>query len=435
MGVTFEIIVLLVLIIANGALAMAEIAVITARKARLQKRAEEGDEKARSALGLANDPGDFLSTVQIGITLVGVLAGAFGGATIANHLASLIATIPALAPYSTVVGVGIVVILITYFTLVLGELVPKRLALNNPEAIAMAVAHPMSILSRLTSPLVKLLSKSSEGVLHLMGVKPKNEPPVTEEEIRVMIDQGTRAGVFEEVEQDMVEAIFRLGDRRVGTLITPRTEVIWLDLDDPIEDIQRKIMSSDYSRFPVAQGSLDHVIGLVQAKDLLAKTFSGEPLNLKSVMVQPLYVPETMPAFKVLELFRESRVHTALVIDEYGGFQGLVSLFDIMEAIVGEIPEIGEITEPEIVQREDGSWLIDGKLPVDEFKVLFHLKGMPDQERNYYQTVGGFVMTYLGHVPEAGDHFEWSGLRFEVMDMDGLRVDKVLIVPGPEEKP
>jgi putative hemolysin len=435
MGLTFEIILLLVLIIANGALAMAEIAVISARKARLQKNAEEGDEKARAALRLAHDPGDFLSTVQIGITLVGVLAGAFGGATIAKHLSSALETIPVLAPYSAAVGVGIVVILITYFTLVLGELVPKRLALNNPEVIAMAVAQPMFTLSRLTSPLVKLLSKSSEGVLHLMGVKPKNEPPVTEEEIRVMIDQGTRAGVFEEVEQDMVEAIFRLGDRRVGTLITPRTEVIWLEVDDPIEDIQRKIMSSDYSRFPVAQGSLDHVIGLVQAKDLLAKTFSGEPLNLQEVMVQPLYVPETMPAFKVLELFRESRVHTALVIDEYGGFQGLVSLFDIMEAIVGEIPEIGEITEPEIRQREDGSWLIDGKLPVDEFKVLFHLKGMPDQERNYYQTLGGFVMTYLGHIPEAGDHFEWSGLRFEVMDMDGLRVDKVLIVPEPEEKP
>ncbi len=250
-----------------------------------------------------------------------------------------------------------------------------------------------------------------------------------------MIEQGTQAGVFEEVEQDMVEAVFRLGDRRVGTLITPRTEVVWLDLDDPIEEIQRKIICSNYSRFPVAQGSLDHVVGLVQAKDLLIRTFRWEPFSLKDVMIQPLYVPETMPALKVLELFRESRVHTALVIDEYGGFQGLVSLFDILESIVGEIPEIGEVREPEIFKREDGSWLVDGMLPIDEYKEMFRLGALPDQDRGYYQTVGGFVMTFLGHVPEVGDRFEWSGLRFEVMDMDGRRVDKVLVTSLPVVKP
>lgn len=437
MKVAFEIAVIFALIVANGLFAMAEIAVISARKARLKRRSDDGDEKARSALELANDPRNFLAAVQIGITLVGVLAGAFGGATIANYIASAIASIPVLAAYSNAIGVVVVVILITYFTLVLGELVPKRLALNNPEGIARAVAQPMKLLSRLTSPLVNLLGASSEKVLRLMGVNLKNEPPVTEEEIKVMIEQGTQAGVFDEAEQDMVEAVFRLGDRRVETLITPRTEVVWLDLDDPIEEIKQKITSSSYSRFPVAQGSLDHVVGLVQAKDLLIRIFKGEPINLREVMVQPLYVPETMPALKVLELFRESRVHTALVIDEYGGFQGLVSLFDILEAIVGEIPELGEVSEPEIFRREDGSWLIDGMLPIDEFREIFRLGVLPDQDRNYYQTVGGFVMTFLGRVPEVGDRFEWSGLKFEVMDMDGLRVDKVLVAPEPcirEEK-
>lgn len=431
-----EAIFILVLILANGVLAMAEIAVISARKARLQQRADEGDEQASAALKLANDPADFLSTVQVGITLVGVLAGAFGGATIAGQISGWVAGFPLLAPYSSAIGVAVVVILITYFSLVLGELVPKRLALNDPERVAMLVAAPMRFLSRLASPLVRFLSKSSTLVLRLLGAKPSDEPPVTEEEIKVMIAQGTQAGVFAEAEQDMVQAIFRLGDRRVGTLMTPRTELVWLDLDDPMEENQRKILGSIHSRFPVAQGSLDHVVGVVQAKDLLASCMAGIEFTLKDVLCQPLFVPESMPALKVLELFRESRVHTALVIDEYGGFQGLVTLFDILESIVGEIPDAGDLSELEVIQREDGTWLVDGMLPIDELKEIFHLSTMPGEERGYYQTVGGFVMTSLGRIPVASDHFVWSGLRFEVVDMDGLRVDKVLIVPlsaGKEE--
>lgn len=431
-----EAIFILVLILANGVLAMAEIAVISARKARLQQRADEGDEQASAALKLANDPADFLSTVQVGITLVGVLAGAFGGATIAGQISGWVAGFPLLAPYSSAIGVAVVVILITYFSLVLGELVPKRLALNDPERVAMLVAAPMRFLSRLASPLVRFLSKSSTLVLRLLGAKPSDEPPVTEEEIKVMIAQGTQAGVFAEAEQDMVQAIFRLGDRRVGTLMTPRTELVWLDLDDPMEENQRKILGSIHSRFPVARGSLDHVVGVVQAKDLLASCMAGIEFTLKDVLCQPLFVPESMPALKVLELFRESRVHTALVIDEYGGFQGLVTLFDILESIVGEIPDAGDLSELEVIQREDGTWLVDGMLPIDELKEIFHLSTMPGEERGYYQTVGGFVMTSLGRIPVASDHFVWSGLRFEVVDMDGLRVDKVLIVPlsaGKEE--
>jgi putative hemolysin len=428
-GMTFEVIFILILILANGLLAMAEIAVISARKARLQQRADDGDEQARAALDLANDPADFLSTVQIGITLVGVLAGAFGGATIASQISNWVAGFPPLAPYSAAIGVGVVVLLITYFTLVLGELVPKRLALNNPERIASLMAAPMRTLSKLTSPLVRLLSFSSNLVLRLLGAKPSGEPPVTEEEIKVMIEQGTQAGVFAEAEQDMVQAVFRLADRRVGTLMTPRTEVVWLDLEDTLEENQRKIFGSAHSRFPVAQGSLDHVVGVVLAKDLLSSCITGKTLDLQEVLLSPMFVPESMPALHVLEQFRESRIHTALVIDEFGGFQGLVTLFDILESIVGEIPDAGDISELEVTQREDGTWLVDGMLPVDELKEIFHLSALPGEERGYYQTVGGFVMMSLGRIPVASDHFVWSGLRFEVVDMDGLRVDKVLIVP------
>jgi len=428
-GITLEVIFILILILANGLLAMAEIAMISARKARLQQRADDGDEQARAALDLANDPADFLSTVQIGITLVGVLAGAFGGATIAAQISGWVAGFPILAPYSAAIGVGLVVIIITYFTLVLGELVPKRLALHNPERIATLMAAPMRLLSRLTSPLVRLLSFSSNLVLRLLGAKPSNEPPVTEEEIKVMIEQGTQAGVFVEAEQDMVQAIFRLADRRVGTLMTPRTDVVWLDLDDTLEENQRKLFGSAHSRFPVAEGSLDHVVGVVLAKDLLSSCITGRTLDLREVLLSPMFVPESMPALHVLEQFRESRIHTALVIDEYGGFQGLVTLFDILESIVGEIPDAGDTSDLEVTQREDGSWLVDGMLPVDELKEIFHLSTLPGEERGYYQTVGGFLMTFLGRIPVASDHFVWSGLRFEVMDMDGLRVDKVLIVP------
>jgi len=406
---------------------MAEIAIISARKARLQQRAEEGDQKSQAALELSSNPTDFLSTVQIGITLIGVLAGAFGGATIAEQITSWLSQIPALEPYSGVMGVSTVVILITYFTLVLGELVPKRLALSNRERVAASVANPMYRLSRLASPLVRLLSSSSDLVLRLLGVRPSREPPVTEEEIKLMIEQGTEAGVFAEVEQEMVEAVFRLGDRRVGTIMTPRTEIYWIDLDESIEEIQLMLLGSSYSRFPVAKGSLDQVVGLVQAKDVLAGCVLGKPFSVEEVIQQPLYLPETMPALKVLELFRESRVHTALVIDEFGGLQGMVTLFDIMESIVGDIPAAWEIAEPDVIQRDDRTWLVDGMLPVDEFKDLFDLDILPGEERGYYQTVGGFIMTHLGRIPESSDKFDWSGIRFEVVDMDGLRVDKIMI--------
>ncbi len=433
-GIGIEIIIILALILVNGSLSMAEIAVVTARKARLQQRAENGDEKARAALELARKPSDFLSTVQIGITLIGVLAGAFGGATIAEEISAWLSGFPRLAPYSDAIGVTVVVILITYFSLIFGELAPKRLALNSPENIAARVARPMRALARAFAPIVRLMSISTDLVLRLLGATPSGEPPVTEDEIKVMIGQGTLAGVFHEAEQDMVEAVFRLGDRRIGTLMTPRTEVVWLDLDDEVEVTKRKILGSAYSRFPVGQGSLDDVIGIVQAKDLLAESLAGKPIDLHHGLRQPLFVPESTPALRVLELLRTSKVQMALVIDEFGGFQGLTTLFDILESIVGEIPETSDTKELEVIQREDGSWLVDGMLPVDEFKEIFHLADLPDEERGYYQTVGGFIMSYLGRIPDPSDHFEWSGLRIEVIDMDGMRVDKVLIAPQPDEE-
>jgi putative hemolysin len=424
-----QITIVLLLIIANGLFAMSEMAIVSARKARLRQRAEEGDHKARAALELAETPNRFLSTAQIGITLIGILAGAFGGATLAEELGAYLGRIPPLKPYGEVIGLVIVVLATTYLSLVIGELVPKRLALNNPERIAAAIAAPMRALSVIAYPAVRLLSLSTELVLRILGIRPSAEPPITEEEIKLLLEQGTEAGVFQEVEQDMVESVLLLDERRAAGLMTPRPEVIWLDIEDSLDEVRRKMIASPYSRFPVCQGSLDNVLGEVEARDLLARSLCGEAFDLKSLLQKPLYVPETMPALKVLEAFKKSGTQMALVIDEYGSIQGLVTLKDILEAIVGDIPSAEELAEPQVVQREDGSWLLDGMLPVEELKELLGIGELPGEEQGLYQTTAGFVMTQLGRIPAAAEHFEWGGLRFEVMDMDGNRVDKVLVTP------
>lgn len=433
--IALEVLIILVLILVNGLLAMAEIAIVSVRKARLQQRVSEGDKKAQVALDLASEPSDTLSTIQIGITLVGIFAGAFGGATFARYLTGVLAEIPALARYSGALSLAIVVVLITYFNIVLGELVPKRWALNNPEGVALRVAPPMRTLTRLTLPLVRLLSASSDLILRLVGAKQRDEPPVTEDEIKFLIGQGTQAGIFEEAEQDMVRGVFRLGDRRVGTLMTPRPEIVWLNLADPSEANQKKIIESVHTRFPVARGDLDDIQGVVQAKDLLPRSLAGEPFDLECCLEKPLFVPESMPALKVLEVFKESGLQLVMVIDEFGGMQGLVTLDDILQAIVGDIPVSGELNGQEAVQREDGSWLLDGMLPVDEFNEIFRVTKLPNEEKGYFQTLSGFVMDFLGRIPTTGDSFEWNRLRFEIVDMDGFRVDKVLVVPLPGEQP
>ncbi|MDF5706401.1 MAG: hemolysin family protein [Nostoc sp. S4] len=433
-SITFEILIILVLIIANGVFSMSEMAIVSARKVRLQQLANQGDAKAKVALKLAESPNNFLSTIQVGISLIGILTGAFGGATIANRLAIYVRLVPLLAPYSEPISFGIVVLIITYLSLIIGELVPKRLALNNPEGIAAFVAIPMRALSALASPMVHLLSASTDLVLRVLGVTQSSEPQVTEEEIKILIEQGTEAGTFEEAEQDMVERVFRLGDRPVSYLMTPRPEIVWLDLDDTAEENRQKMVDSAYSRYPVCQGGLDNVLGVIPVTDLLARSFRAEALDLTVGLRQPVFVPESTRGLKVLELFKQTVTHMALVVDEYGVIQGLVTLNDIMSEIVGDVPSTDGQDEPQAVQREDGSWLLDGMLPVEEFFELFGMEEWEFEERGSYQTLGGFVITNLGRIPAAADYFEWQGMRIEVMDMDGNRVDKVLVVPKNQIK-
>ncbi len=425
--VAFEILFILLLVLANGIFAMSEMAVVAARKTRLRQLADRGDAKARAALEMAHAPESFLSTIQIGITLVGILAGALGGGTIAGQLAFQMSRVPLLAPYSEALSLGMVVLGITYLALILGELVPKRLALNSPERIAAAVAPSMRTLSRIASPVVRLLGASTTLVLRALGAGRAAEHPVTAEEVKILIEEGTRAGMFEEAEQDMVERVFRLGDRRVSALMTPRLETIWLDANDSSHELRRKISGSVHSWFPVSEGSLDNVLGVVRAKELLTDCIGGQPIELRKASRRPLFVPESMGALKVLELFKQTGTHVALVIDEFGNVEGLVTLNDILEAIVGDMPSAGVPAEPQVVRREDGSWLLDGRLPIDEFRDLFGNREMPEHEKDNYQTLAGFVLTRLGRIPSAADHFEWNGLRFEVMDMDDNRVDKVLV--------
>lgn len=428
-SITVEILIIFVLIIANGIFSMSEMAIVSARKVRLQQLANQGDAKAKAALKLAESPNNFLSTVQIGISLIGILTGAFGGATIASRLAVYVKLIPFLAAYSEAIAFGIVVVIITYLSLIVGELVPKRLALNSPERIAAVVAIPMRALAALTSPAVHLLSASTDLVLRILGITPSEEPQVTEEEIKILIEQGTEAGTFEEAEQDMVERVFRLGDRPVSSFMTPRPDIVWLDLDDTTEENRQKMTENGYSRYPVCQGGLDNVLGIIPVTDLLARSLRGDALDLTVGLRQPVFVPESTRGLKVLELFKQTITHMALVVDEYGVIQGLVTLNDIMSEIVGDVPSADGEEEPQAVQREDGSWLLDGMLAVEDFFELFDLEEWDFEERGSYQTLGGFVITHLGRIPAATDHFEWQNMRIEVIDMDGNRVDKVLVVP------
>lgn len=426
MSISSEIIVILLLILINGVLAMSEAALLASRKARLQQLVNEGDKTAHATLELLKNPNIFLSTIQIGITLIGVLAGAVGGATIAETMAASFSTLPYVGEYSESLALGIVVIVITILTIWLGELVPKRLGINSPERIAKVVAGPMVFISTVFSPLVKLMSGATEFALTLFGIKPTNEPPITEEELQVLIDQGTQAGIFEEAEQDMVEGIFSLGDTRVYSVMTPRTEIVWLDVNDATKEILEKIGGSPYSRFPVRQDSLETIVGIVKSRDLLVTTLSHKEVNLKELAKPAYFIPETMLASRALEVLKKNNAEMLLVVDEFGGVQGLLTINDILEEIVG----VMEGDEPQATQRQDGSWLLDGMLEVDEFKEIFNLNQLPHEDE--YETLSGFVMTSLGRLPQTADHFEWNNLRFEIIDMDGRRVDKVLVTAKPK---
>lgn len=407
-----EILIILMLIVLNGVFAMAEIAIVSARKPRLEAMAEDGNHRAQAALHLTRSPNRFLSTVQIGITLIGILAGAFGGATVANDLARVIGNKP--------LAVALVVTVTTYLSLIIGELVPKRIGLQYSERVAMAVAGPMNWLSQAAGPLVSFLSLSTDTVVRLLGIQHAGDPPPTEAEIITLIEQGITHGVFAPDEQDMIEGVMQLDERRIASLMTPRPHVVWLSSDATLDEIRETVSQRAYPYYPVCHEDLDHVKGIVRAKDLLTLALSGKPIDLNTILRPPVYVPETVSASAVLGQFKATGTHMALIVGEYGGIEGIVTITDIMEEIVGEM----DIDAPDMVQREDGSWLVDGILPIHRLEDVFE---DIDFEDGKYQTVAGFVLDQLGRVPKVGDRLTWQGLYVEVVDMDGNRIDKLLV--------
>ncbi len=422
-----ELSIVLVLILMNGLFVVSEMAIISARKVRLQHLVNQGNKKARMALELASNPGRFLPTVQVGITLMAILSGARGESAISGLLLPLLAAVPALNSYAKPIASTVAIAMITYLTIVIGELVPKQLALSNPERISVLVAKPLNLLGSLGSPLSHVLSISTNFIVKILGIRPSTEPDITEEEIRVMIGQGTESGMFEEAEQDMMERVMNLGDRKVGAMMSPRPDIVWLDIEDPWPVNRDKIVASQYSRFPVCKEVLDNVVGVIHVADMLSQSLVGEPVNLTTSLIQPLLVPESTKGLKVLEQFKETGTHIGMVVDEYGVIQGLVTLNDLLEEIVGNIQDVEQPEPPRAVQREDGSWLLDGMLPIDEFLELFELEEESIEQRGSYNTLGGFIIMQLGKIPQETDHFEWDHLKFEVMDMDGNRVDKVMV--------
>ncbi len=427
-----EIAILLALILLNGVFAMSEIALVTARRARLQKYVEEGDRGAIAAIELGEDPTRFLSTVQIGITSIGVLNGVVGEATLAQPLGLWLQGLGMQQPTAGYVATAIVVAGLTYFSIVLGELVPKRLGQLAPEVIARLVARPLSWLAIGSKPFVKLLSGSTLLVLRLLGVKSGAGPVVTEEEIHALLVEGSEAGVIERHEHTMVRNVFRLDDRQLTSLMVPRGDVVCLDLDLPLEDNLRRIEESDHSRFPVVRGGMHDVLGVVSARQLLARKLRGEDPDLAGVMQTPVYVPESVTGMELLENFRSSGGQMAFVIDEYGEVLGIVTLQDLIEAITGEFkPDIAG--DEWAVQRDDGSWLLDGLIPIHELKDRIGLRMVPEEDKERYHTLSGMLLLLLGRLPQTADAVSWGGCKFEIIDMDGKRIDKVLAAPLPSE--
>ena len=432
-GITTELFILAFLLAANGLFAMAEIAVVSARKARLRQMADEGDEGAQAALELGAEPTRFLSSVQVGITLSGILAGAFGGAMLTEQMALWLIQFPAVAPWAEYIAFTVVVGGITFFSIILGELVPKRIALSNPERMARLVAGPMKFMARVVSPVISVLSATTDLALKPFGLNRPHETPVSEEEVNILIEQGMRAGVFHRAEKEMVEGALGLAHLPVTAIMTPRPKIVFLNIDDPEETNWRKIVASGHSHFPVYQDNRDQVLGMVSVKALWAHSAISIPTSLKNLLTPPLVVPEGMNGIQLLETFKKSGKHIALVADEFGSIQGMTSLIDVLEAIVGDLPAEDRRRQPEAKQREDGSWLMDATLAVGELKALLRLDELPQEEAADYQTLGGLMMTQFGRIPAASDYFEWAGWRFEVVDMDRHRVDKVLVarVPPP----
>ncbi|MFC2064232.1 hemolysin family protein [Chloroflexota bacterium] len=420
-----DIIIIIFLLVMNNILAMTETALLAVRMARLQNLAKKGDKRAEAAIKLAENPNQFLSTIQIGITLIDVMTGAIGGATLAFIVSGWFEKIPIFEPYSDSIGLFIVIGTITFFSIIFGELVPKRIAIQQPERIASLMAAPMTITSRIMTPIVRFLSFCTNLVLRLIGVKDSNGPLVTEEEIQVLLDQGTQAGIFDESEQDMVQGVFSLNDRRLSSLLSPRSEITWLDVNDPPNIVLKKITETPYSRLPVCRGGMDQILGVVKAKDVLLAQMERKSQRISDLLQPALFLPESAYASHALEMFREGESEIIFIIDEFGVVQGLVTIEDIVSEIIGEIAN----GEPQAIQRPDGSWLLDGLLPIEDFKSIFDLRDLPNEDK--YDTLAGLILILMGRIPRPADQHEWKDLRFEIMDMDGNRVDKVMVSMDP----
>ncbi|MBV8047629.1 MAG: HlyC/CorC family transporter [Paludibacterium sp.] len=428
-----DILILLLLVLFNAIFAMSELALVSSRKVRLQQWAEEGNKGARSALALVEDPTRFLSTVQIGITFISITSGVYAEASIANDVHAWLAPYTLLAPLSKPLADVLVVFFVTMLSLILGELVPKRLAMHNPELVASTMARPMRLLSMLTAPLVRVLSASTDGVLRLIGAKKSQEPSITEEEIRVLIEQGADEGVFDRTEQELVENIFRLDDRKVASIMTPRKDIVSVDLEEPQQENFALLKESPYSRFPVCKGGMEHIVGILESKRMLDQLLGGGKVDFPADLTPPLYVPASVSLMQLLEQFKIARTHIALVVDEYGELEGLVTMNDVLEAIVGDLPATDQ-EDDSIVQRDENSWLMDGTVTLDEFREFFdidHDEHLPGEETGNIHTLGGIMMFQLGRVPMVTDRIECLDFNFEVVDMDKTRVDKIMVTRTP----
>jgi putative hemolysin len=426
MDVAVEILTLIGLFLLNGFFAMAEMAVVSSRRIRLQQMADEKRRGAAYALSLADNPGQFLSSVQVGITLIGILSGAFGGATLGARLGPMLERTPLIAPYGREIAVVLVVIVITALSVIIGELVPKRIALASPEPLAVRVARPLTLLTSVFRPFVWLLERTSAVLLRMLGVPERRGASVTEEEVRFAIAEGTQAGVIDAVEQEMIHGVLALADRPVAAIMTPRPDVYWIDLDDPPAVVAREIADCPYSRLVVARGGdLGHALGVVQKRDFVDDLIAGRGLQVEAHLKEPLYVPENVQVLRMLEQFRAVPLHVAFVVDEYGDFHGLVTLTDVLEAIAGQLPEEHQTRAATIVRRPDGSWLVDGRAPVDD---LVRELGLPKIDGEFH-TAAGLALERLARIPVEGDAFDLGSWRVEIIDMDGKRIDKLLFVP------
>jgi putative hemolysin len=424
-----EIFLILGLILINGLFSMAEIALVSARKARLEAQANKGDKRAKEALELANHPDRFLSTVQIGITIIGILLGIISGENLKSGLVKFFNNFDSIKEYSNGISTTIIVIIVTYFSLVLGELVPKRLGLSRPEAIAKYIAAPMKWVSLVTHPFIWLLSKSTHVLVRILNIKPKDNQ-VTEEEIKAIISEGTEQGAIEEAEQEIIERIFHLGDRNITSLMTHRSDIIWLDLEENEESIKDKILQEPHSAYPICDGDIDNIKGMVSLKDL----YVTDDLTLfKDIMKPALFVPENITAYKVLEKFKQRKLHACFIVNEYGSVEGMITLNDILEAIVGDLPQT-DMQDYEIVEREDGSYLVDAQIPFYDFLSRFEKTEFMNEGEQEFDTLAGFILHKLERIPHSGDKLEWKGFKIEIIDMDAQRIDKVLVTASKEIK-